>query len=224
MIGDLSRPRAVLLDWDNTLVDTFPLIHVAMNHALEAMGHDSWSYEKFCQTIAKSMRDLFPVLFKERWEEARDIFYESYAKRDLDMIKPLAGAEELLVALNESKIYVAVVSNKSGENLRQESSHLGWDSYFDRLVGATDAKADKPAPAVVEFALEGSGIQPGRDVWFIGDNAIDIDCALAAGCVPLIVKGAHENHDNPELDRAERKFDNCKELAEAVRLITKPLG
>lgn len=223
MSGGLSRPRAVLLDWDNTLVDSFPLIHVAMNHALEAMGHDRWSYEEFCRTIAKSMRDLFPQLFKERWEEARDIFYASYAKRDLDRIKPLAGAEDLLIALKDAGIYLAVVSNKTGDNLRQESSHLGWDGYFHRLVGATDASQDKPARAVVEFALEGSGIEPGRDVWFIGDNAIDIDCALAAGCVPLIVRGAQESHDQPGLDRAERKFRDCGELADLVRQITNPL-
>ena len=219
MSGELSRPRAALLDWDNTLVDSFPLIYLSINHTLETMGHDTWSYEKFCLTISKSMRDFFPELFKERWEEARDIFFASYAKRDLDQIKPLAGAEELLIALRDAGIHLAVVSNKTGDTLRQESSHLGWDGYFGRLVGATDASADKPAPAAVEFALEGSGIPPGGDVWFIGDNAIDIDCALAAGCVPLIVQGALSDPENPSLDRAERKFRDCLELAALVRRI-----
>ncbi len=215
----LSRPRAVLLDWDNTLVDTFPLIHVSINHTLEAMGHETWSYEKMCQTIASSMRDFFPKLYGERWKEARDIFIASYAERDLDRIEPFPGAEELLIALKDAGFYLAVVSNKTGHNLRQEVSHLGWDGYFGRVVGATDAGADKPAPAVIEFALEGSGIAPGRDVWFVGDNAIDIDCALSAGCVPLIVEGAFANRGNPALDRAERKFNNCLEIAALVRRI-----
>ena len=217
MGGDLSRPRAALLDWDNTLVDSFPLIHVSINHTLEAMGHPTWSYEKTCQTIASSMRDFFPKLYGERWEEARDIFYDSYANRDLDKIKPFAGAEDLLAAFQEADIYIAVVSNKTGHNLRQEVSHLGWEGYFGRVVGATDASADKPARAVVEFALEGSGVPPGGDVWFGGDNAIDIDCALAAGCIPLIVEGAFANPEIPALDRAARKFNNCREIAALVR-------
>jgi phosphoglycolate phosphatase len=220
MTAGLTRPRAVLLDWDNTLVDSFPLIHLSTNHTLQAMGHETWSYEKFCRTIASSMRDFFPKLYGDRWREARDIFVASYAKRDLDKIEPLPGAEQLLSALDQAGFYLALVSNKSGHHLRQEVSHLGWDGYFSRVVGAADARADKPDPAVIEFALDGSGIAPGRDVWFVGDNAIDIDCALAAGCVPLIVQGAHASHDVPALDRALRRFRDCHEIAAYVRHIT----
>ena len=217
MSAELTRPRAVLLDWDNTLVDSLPLIHLSTNHTLRAMGHETWSYEKFCRTIASSMRDFFPKLYGDRWREARDIFVASYATRDLDKIEPLPGAQELLSALEHAGFYLALVSNKSGQHLRQEVSHLGWDDYFGRVVGAADASQDKPAPAVIEFALEGSGIGPGRDVWFIGDNAIDIDCALAAGCVPLIVQGAVTPGENRLLGRAERKFRDCLEIAELVR-------
>ncbi len=220
MSGALSRPRAVLLDWDNTLVDSFPLIHISINHTLEAMGHDTWSFEKTCHTISSSMRDFFPKLYGDRWEEARDVFYASYAKRDLDKIEPIPGAEDLLSALQDAGIYLALVSNKTGDNLRQEVSHLGWGGYFSRVVGATDASQDKPDPAVVAFALEGSGIEPGRDVWFVGDNAIDIDCALSSGCVPLVVQSAHDTPENPALDRAERKFRDCHEIAALVRQIT----
>ena len=123
------------------------------------------------------------------------------------------------IAAREAGIHVAGVGNKAGDTWHQESGQLGWDGYGGRWVGATDASADKPAPAAVEFALEGSGIPPGGDVWFIGDNAIDIDCALAAGCVPLIVQGALSDPENPALDRAERKFRDCLELASLVRRI-----
>ena len=34
----LRLPQAALFDWDNTLVDTWPVIHEAMNTTLSAMG------------------------------------------------------------------------------------------------------------------------------------------------------------------------------------------
>ena len=36
---DLTPPKAVLFDWDNTLVDTWPCIGRATNITLETMGH-----------------------------------------------------------------------------------------------------------------------------------------------------------------------------------------
>ena len=213
----LNRPRAALLDWDNTLVDSFPVIHGAINHTLAAMGHEQWTFEQTCRYIALSMRDFFPKKFGDRWEEARDVFYAAYAKRDLDSIRPLPGAVELLDALAGAGIYLGVVSNKTGGTLREEVGHLGWTDYFSRVVGATDAAADKPAPEVIEFALEGSGIAPGRDVWFVGDNAVDIDCAEAAGCVALVVRGPFVTGDEASLGRAVRQFENCAALARLVR-------
>ena len=173
----LTRPRAVLLDWDNTLVDSFPAIHRAMNAALEAMGRDPWSFDVFCARIAHSMRDIFPKMFGDSWTEAVAVFNASYAARDLDHIQPLPGAEALLETFCEGGFYLGLVSNKSGHYLREEVSHLGWQGYFGRVVGATDAAEDKPSPIAIEFALEGSGIVPGRDVWFVGDNAVDV-CRL----------------------------------------------
>ncbi len=213
----LARPRAVLLDWDNTLVDSFPAIHGAMNDALAAMGHEPWSFEEFCARIALSMRGIFPRLFGDRVDEAQKVFYASYANRHLDSIQPLPGATALLETLGESGFYLGVVSNKNGDYLREEVNHLGWQDYFGKVVGAMDAAEDKPSPLVIQLALEGSGIPPGKDVWFVGDNAVDIDCAESAGCLALVIHGAHTSGKVEALDRATRQFANCAALADLVR-------
>ncbi len=215
----LARPRAVLLDWDNTLVDSFPAIHDAMNDALAAMGHEPWSFEEFCSRIALSMRDIFPRLFGDRVDEAQKVFYASYANRHLDSIQPLPGAAALLETLGESGFYLGVVSNKNGDYLREEVNHLGWQDYFGKVVGAMDAAEDKPSPLVIQLALEGSGIPPGEDVWFVGDNAVDIECAESAGCLALVIHGAHASGKVEALDRATRQFANCAALADLVRAI-----
>jgi phosphoglycolate phosphatase len=183
----LNRPRALIFDWDNTLVDTWPTIHDALNHTLAAMGHTPWSLEESKERVRLSLRDSFPKLFGTRWEEARQIYLTAFLAMHLDRLAVLPGIVELIEHLSGAGFYLAVVSNKTGPILRREAERLEWSRHFKRLVGATDATADKPDAAPVLMALEGSQIPAGRDVWFVGDTAVDMECAVNAGCVPVLL-------------------------------------
>jgi len=215
----LTRPRAVLLDWDNTLVDSFPVIHAAYNDTLRAMGQAEWTFEETCLRVARSMRETFPELFGERWREASEIFYARYAARHLGLVQPLPGAARLLEALGASGVYLGVVSNKNGEYLRREVEHLGWATHFGRVVGAQDAAEDKPSPAPVRLALAGSGIEPGAEVWFVGDNPIDVACARAAGCRPVLVRGPTRTGGAAVAEIDCPLFASCDDLAAFVEAL-----
>jgi phosphoglycolate phosphatase len=182
----LSKPRAILFDWDNTLVDSWAVIHAAMNHTLEA--HPRWTQAETEARARNSLRDSFPRLFGSDWPKAEKVFYDHFSAIHLSHLQPLPGAEGLLERLSQTGIYLAVVSNKRGAFLRTEAEHLGWDRYFGRLAGAGDAARDKPAREHVELALQGSGIELGPEVWFVGDTDIDLQCAVVAGCVPILVR------------------------------------
>lgn len=186
-----SPPRAVLFDWDNTLVDNWASIQDALNTTLTAMDQPEWSLAEVRARVRASARESFPQLFGERADEATRIFYERFEAAHLDTLTSLPGADALLEALDRSGIYLAVVSNKHGPFLRREATQLRWDRWFTRLVGAGDAVQDKPSPAPVALALEGSGIMPGGAVWYVGDALIDIECARNAGCVAVLVGDGH---------------------------------
>jgi phosphoglycolate phosphatase len=183
-----ARPRAILFDWDNTLVDTWPVIHAALNATLEAFGHEAWTLAETQARVRRSLRDSFPGLFGARWRDAGDYFYERFAAIHIDALVALPGAGPMLAALDDRGLYLGVVSNKKGEYLRREAAPLGWEGHFGRLIGALDTAADKPARAAVESALSGSGIAAGPQVWFAGDTDIDMQCAVNAGCVPVLVR------------------------------------
>ena len=89
--------------------------------------------------------------------------------------------------LRERGFYLGVVSNKTGKFLRLEAERLGWHIYFRTLVGATDAARDKPAIEPVDMALAGSGIKRDANVWFVGDGAVDLECARNAGLTGFLV-------------------------------------
>ena len=190
MTPSLPAPRAIIFDWDNTLVDSWACIRDAMNATLVPMGHEPWNLDETRRRVALSLRNAFPALFGDRWEEARDLFYREFAAIHMDRLRPLPGASEMLEALATLGVRLAVVSNKNGAFLRKEAEHLGWAGLFDRLVGASDASADKPAAAPVILALQPSGVAPGTGVWFAGDAPIDMECALNAGCLPILLRNA----------------------------------
>ncbi|MDE2229813.1 MAG: HAD family hydrolase [Alphaproteobacteria bacterium] len=186
-----ERPRAIIFDWDNTLVDTWETIHEALVATLRRMGHQPWTLAETKSRVARSLRHSFPALFGARWEEARGIYLESYAAIHLERLAALPGAATMLATLHDAGYYLAVVSNKTGASLRTEAAHIGWDGYFRRLVGAGDARADKPDPACFAFALDGSGIVPGRSVWYVGDTALDMESAHRAGLTGVLLGKPH---------------------------------
>ncbi|MFZ5791950.1 MAG: HAD family hydrolase [Pseudomonadota bacterium] len=184
----LRRPRAILFDWDNTLVDNWGVIAEAFNATLTAMGQPAWTLAETRQRLKASLRDSFPRLFGERRLEAEKIYYAQFEAAHLERLVEMPGAGAMLAHLEAHRIYLGVVSNKKGHYLRKEASHLGWTRHFGRLVGAGDAAADKPSPAPVALALEAAGIAPGPDVWLVGDADIDLECAFASGCLPLLLR------------------------------------
>jgi len=184
----IAKPRLLIFDWDNTLIDSWPSINQAINVTLRAMDQPEWSLEETRDRVAKSLRDSFPARFGDRWPEARQIFYDAFEAIHIEWLTPLPWAVELLDGVAELGIPMAVVSNKNGRFLREEAKHLGWTERFHRLVGAQDAAKDKPAVEPIHLAMEGTDLALGPDIWMVGDAAIDMECARNAGISALLLR------------------------------------
>ena len=213
----LTPPRAILFDWDNTLVDAWGTIQLALNAALSAMGHPEWTLEETRVRVRASLRDSFPRMFGDRWPEARDIFYATYRARHLEAVRPLPEAEFVTSRLAGQGLYLGVVSNKTGPLLRAEAAKLGWDRHFGRLVGAGDAKTDKPAPDPVYLATQELHITDYNHVWFIGDAAIDVECARHAGCIAILVGPGVGEEDRIRQLHPEAQLQQLADVLDLVR-------
>ena len=124
--GRLPCPRAILFDWDNTLVDSWVTIHEALNVTMAAMDKPLWSIQETKERVRLSLRESFPRHFGERWEEARRIYLDRFRAIHLDRLTALPGRGDLLRELTRDGMYMAVVSNKTGALLRREANELGW--------------------------------------------------------------------------------------------------
>ncbi len=215
-------PKAILFDWDNTLVDTWPCIGKAINTTLAAMDKPTWSEDECRTRVGRSMRDTFPELFGDRWQEAKVVFYDAFAAIHIDMLATLPGAAALLADLSEHDVYLGVVSNKTGAFLRAEAEHLGWTGYFGTLVGAGDAARDKPARDPVDMVLADAGLAPGPDVWFVGDNLVDMQCAAGAGLSGILLQDTPPTHDAYPDCFPDLHFAGCDALAGHLRNLMVP--
>lgn len=183
----LKAPKAVLFDWDNTLVDTWRVCFDSFNLALQAVGKTPITSEQFWSQPHLSARESRHH-FGNEYEKAEKIFYEAVRKRHLEELTIHDGAEALLNHLKAQGLYVGLVSNKDGALLRKEVAHLGWTHHFHHVVGARDVEADKPSPLPVSAALKPGNLCPHQDeVWFVGDSIVDVLCARASGCTPFVV-------------------------------------
>src|SRR5688572_19018612 len=110
-----GRPRAILFDWDNTLVESWGVIHLALNRTMVAMGHPEWTRAETEQRVRASLRDTFPAMFGDRWKEAERVFYASFEAVHLQQLQPASGAADMLGSLAADRdIYLGVISNKRG--------------------------------------------------------------------------------------------------------------
>jgi phosphoglycolate phosphatase len=216
----LPRPKAVLYDWDNTLADNWGAIVAAMNHTLAAFDVPTWDEVEARRRIKASLRDAFPKLFGERWQDAREVYYAHFSAHHLDHLKPMPGAVDLLDAMAERGVYQAVVSNKTGKYLRAEAEALGWSDRFGKLIGANDAVRDKPDIAPVLSALESTDILPSQEVWFVGDSDIDMQCAHNGGMTGILIpppgEDATEKRSEAVLFPPAVTFSSCEAFSVLV--------
>ncbi len=184
----MVRPAALVFDWDNTLVDAWAGIVAALNEVFAQFGRPAWTVQQARERIRGSMRESFPPLFGDHWEAAVAAFGPAMQGVHLDHLAELAGTRQMLDIARAWPL--GVVSNKAGPFLRREVEHLGWSGRFGAVIGAGDCAADKPHPAPIWRALAMIGVQPGPAVWYIGDTALDMQTAHAAGCTAVLLGDA----------------------------------
>src|SRR3989338_1651364 len=122
------KPKAIIFDWDNTLVDTWPLIHAAINATMIAMKKEEWSLKKVQDNIHKAMRDSFPEIFGDNWQEAGEIYVNTYRSINLDRLKffPLIGSHDANADKpNKAPVELALL----GSNLDPKKDEIWFVGY-----------------------------------------------------------------------------------------------
>ena len=91
------------------------------------------------------------------------------------------------------KILLGVLSNRSREFLEREIRNVeghDWTYLFASIVCGDDVAHRKPAPDLILKAIDNLRINPGTNVWYVGDSTTDIVAAKTAGVTAVFYNGA----------------------------------
>jgi len=192
----LTRPRAVLFDWDGTIVSSLQAIAAALNKVQAEFGKPELPFDIAREKMALgTSKDILGHLHPEDPKRAMDIFYQHVPVLRAANLKVIDGAVAFLEMLRAQNIPIGIVSNMRHEYLVVEIETLGWTSWFETIVGAGEAARGKPSPDPIYLALERMGMLRGeaKDVWFVGDMETDEKAAKAAGCPFLFYTSEIDN-------------------------------
>ena len=186
--------KAVLFDVDGTLVDTNYLHTVAWWEAFTQAGHDVPMASIHRVIGMGSGRLLDSLLPGDRdtgadsdIKTAHSALYSVYWSR----LRPLPGAAKLLRACHDHGLRVILASSADPHELAVLCAALDADDAIDAATSAGDVDASKPAPDLVQVALEHADAKPAETV-FLGDTVWDVEACERAGvpCIGLLSGGS----------------------------------
>jgi phosphoglycolate phosphatase len=182
--------RAIIFDLDGTLLDTLADIAHAANAALALEGfptHPEGDYRRFigdgvAMLFARALpQDRVDVVMVGRCVAHFDATYgESWNVRT----RPFEGIPELLDALTERKVALAVLSNKPHDFTRLYGEHYLARWPFRAIYGQREGVARKPDPAGALEIARKLAIEPG-EILYVGDTGVDMQTARSAGMFPV---------------------------------------
>ncbi|MEE0526902.1 MAG: HAD family hydrolase [Prevotellamassilia sp.] len=190
--------RSILFDLDGTLLDTLDDLANSVNYALRTHHLPERSHTEIRSFLGNGIRNLMldavgRGMSDEAFEPVFQTFRTYYVEHCLDKSKPFAGIIDLLKALQQRGITMAVVSNKLHPAVVELNERFFKD-YITSAVGESATVRRKPNPDAVLAALSELGCSKDEAV-YVGDSEVDLHTAQNAGMQCMLVLWGFRDED-----------------------------
>ena len=179
----MKKYKAVIFDWDGTLMNSEKRIVNSIQHAAKVCGFPVLSHHESKQIIGLSLENAILGLYSEADQHQVVAMAEAYTQFFLEDCKVLMeafdGAEALLFNLSQSGVKLAVATGKSRKGLNRVLKESGFEIYFDMTRTPVES-ASKPDPLMLEQILTEFNLSVDEAV-MIGDTTFDMEMAQNVG-------------------------------------------
>lgn len=186
------RFRTVLFDLDGTLIDHFSAIHRCHAYAMRQLGLREPTLAEVRAVIGGGLDEAIARLAGPQNVAAiLPVYLAHWQATNLQDVKLLPGARELLSALHAAGVCCGVLTNKRGPAARQICTHLGLDPLLAGVFGANDVAWIKPDARFAAHALAKIGGEAATAA-LVGDSPYDLAAAQNAGLAFVgVTTGTH---------------------------------
>ncbi len=201
--------KAIIWDWDGTLVDSFFQCFNTTKRVLSLFGINI-SMEEYIENFAPNWYKMYENLGlkKEYWETADNLWYKYF---DHSCIQWREGALENLSFLKKLGIKQAVVTASTRLDIEKESIYLKPERFIDYFITWEDSSKKKPDPEPLVRALEKLKVE-NKDIFYTGDTTSDIIMGKNAGVKTIAIPSLFNKKENLIKAKPDYYFENLWDL------------
>ena len=214
--------KCAVFDLDGTLLKTAKTIQYYLNLTLSKYGLPTVSEADTKRMVGNGARILITRAMGDRANDTelydkvfRD-YNEAYDADPYYLTEPYDGVPEMLTALREQGITLAVLSNKPDTAVKLAVEHF-FPGFFASVLGARDGVPLKPDPTALFNMLEALGISPDETA-YIGDSEPDVLIAKAASVgLPIAVSWGFRSMEQLKNAGATTILDKATDILTFVK-------
>lgn len=216
--------KTVIFDLDGTLLNTIDDLTDAGNWVCRKNGWPEHTVEEFKYMVGHGIPNLVERFSPEEQRSPLLLmttlaqFSEYYGAHSLDHTVPYPGISELLQALRDKGLRLAVFSNKADGYTRELIARF-FPGIFDVVAGKRPGFPAKPDSAGTKDVLRQLGGEPSTTA-YVGDSDVDMDTAHNARLVACGVTWGFRKREELEGKDPAALADTPEEL---LKLLTEKL-
>lgn len=210
--------KLIVWDFDDTLVDTKPLIEACMNHVLQKLDLDYKLKHIWLKYASLPIQESIYYTFNKLGVSS-DLIIKTYKNFDYKkyrhLIREFDGMSKLLNELKMLGFHMSIASAKDRETLMFQIDMLKWQHLFYPIVSSDDVELRKPHPESIYRCLNMLNIN-NKDAIMIGDTQFDIDMAKNANIYNISVGYGLKNTVVPTKVNLMSYVTNLTELRKEI--------
>ncbi len=211
------RHAALLFDFDGTLADSFGAITASTNFVRDRFALPPLPEETVREYVGLGLQNLLERLAPGVDPAAAiELYREHHPSVMLSETRLFPGVLKTLATLQSQGRKLAVCSNKTVHFTKRLVEGMGLGQYFPVVLGPEDVLAPKPNPAMLLEACRRLEVSE-KAAAYIGDMAIDVETAHAAGMPVWIMPGGAHGDQAAAKANPDHMLRDFAEILELVK-------